>query len=37
MREVDIWLEDTFGGARNKMTCLKEAQPAAGAIKFINL
>jgi len=28
MREVDIWLEDTFGGARNKMTCLKEASPA---------
>jgi hypothetical protein len=29
MREVDIWLEDTFGRAPNKMTCLKEAPPAA--------
>ena len=29
MREVDIWLEDTFGRAPKKMTCLKEAPPAA--------
>jgi hypothetical protein len=29
MREIDIWLEDTFGRAPNKMTCLKEAPPAA--------
>ena len=29
MREVDIWLEDTFGGSPNKLTCLKEAPPAA--------
>ena len=27
--EVDIWLEDTFGGFPNKLTCLKEAPPAA--------
>jgi hypothetical protein len=27
--EIDIWLEDTFGRARNKLTCLKEA-PTAG-------
>src|SRR5215472_11881880 len=27
--EIDIWLEDTFGGAPNKWTCLKEAPPAA--------
>jgi len=25
MREVDIWLEDTFGTARNKMTRLEKA------------
>jgi hypothetical protein len=24
MREIDIWLEDTFGRAPNKLTCLKE-------------
>ena len=29
MREVDIWLEDTFGRAPKKLTCLKEAAPAA--------
>jgi hypothetical protein len=29
MLEVDIWLEDTFGGFPNKLTCLKEAPPAA--------
>jgi len=29
MREVDIWLEDTFGRAPHKLTCLKEALPAA--------
>jgi len=29
MLEVDIWLEDTFGGSPNKLTCLKEATPAA--------
>src|SRR5262249_58713001 len=29
MREVDIWLEDTFGRAPKKITCLKEAAPAA--------
>ena len=23
--EVDIWLEDTFGGFPNKLTCLKES------------
>ena len=25
MLEVDIWLEDTFGGFPNKLTCLKES------------
>ena len=29
MSEVDIWLEDTFGKGRNKMTRLKEAPSAA--------
>ena len=29
MLEVDIWLEDTFGGSPYKLTCLKEAPPAA--------
>ena len=29
IREVDIWLEDTFGRAPKKMTCLKETPPAA--------
>jgi len=29
MLEVDIWLEDTFGGFPNKLTCLQEAPPAA--------
>jgi len=28
MLEVDIWLEDTFGGSPNKMTCLKESPRA---------
>jgi hypothetical protein len=27
--EIDIWLEETFGRAPNKLTCLKEARPAA--------
>jgi hypothetical protein len=27
--EIDIWLEDTFGRAPNKLTRLKEAPPAA--------
>jgi len=27
--EIDIWLEETFGRAPNKLTCLKEAPPAA--------
>ena len=27
--EIDIWLEDTFGKAPNKLACLKEAPPAA--------
>jgi len=26
--EIDIWLEDTFGRAPNKMTCLEETQRA---------
>jgi len=29
MREVDIWLEDTFGRGPNKMTRLKKAPSAA--------
>jgi hypothetical protein len=29
MLEVDIWLEDTFSRAPNKLTCLKEAPPDA--------
>ena len=29
MREVDIWLEDTYGASPNKLTCLKEAPSAA--------
>ena len=29
MLEVDIWLEDTFGRAPNKLTCLKEPCRAA--------
>jgi len=33
MREVDIWLEDTFGRARSKMTCLEEA-PLADIHRF---
>ena len=28
-REIDIWLERTFGRAPNKLTCLKEGLPAA--------
>jgi hypothetical protein len=28
-REIDIWLEQTFGRAPNKLTCLKKAPPAA--------
>jgi hypothetical protein len=31
MLEVDIWLEDTFGGFPNKLTCLKESPPAPAA------
>ena len=27
--EIDIWLKDTFGRAPHKLTCLKEAPPAA--------
>jgi hypothetical protein len=27
--EIDIWLEQTFGRAPNKLTCLKEACRAA--------
>ena len=30
MLEVDIWLEDTFGGFANKLTCLKEGPRARG-------
>jgi hypothetical protein len=29
MLEVDIWLEDSFGGFRNKLTCLKERPRAS--------
>jgi hypothetical protein len=29
IREIDIWLEDSFGRAPKKMTRLKEAPPAA--------
>ena len=29
IREIDIWLEETFGRAPNKLTCLKEATPVA--------
>ena len=29
MLEVDTWLEDTFGGSPNKLTCLKGAPPVA--------
>ena len=28
MLEVDIWLEDTFGGSPNKLTCFKESPRA---------
>jgi hypothetical protein len=28
MLEVDMWLEDAFGGYPNKMTCLKESPRA---------
>jgi len=29
VREIDIWLEQAFGRAPNKLTCLKEARRAA--------
>ena len=29
IREIDIWLKNTFGRAPNKLTCLKEAPRAA--------